>query len=102
MSTSNSENKYKIDASANTITEHKQRKTFKEYYQDPEFKQRHNAYIKESVICGVCNCYIKRYNSGHHKSSQKHKKNLEKKQQESKKISKEEVIQLIEKLQKLL
>jgi hypothetical protein len=98
MSNTDNENKKETDA---PVVEHK-KKTFKEYYADPAFKERHNAYIKESVLCPTCDCYIKRYNSGHHKKSLKHKRNDEKKIEESQKLSKEDVLNLIEKLQKLL
>lgn len=54
------------------ITEQKRRKTFKDYYSDPEYKQRHKEYLMQKVQC-ECGCTYLRSNSSHHKQTQKHK-----------------------------
>ena len=59
-------------------------KTFKEYYQDAEYRKRHLDYIKEKVQCS-CGCITARCNMSVHKKTAKHiniMKQLEKKKQE--------------------
>lgn len=84
------------------IEEKKHKKTFKEYYADPAFKARHLARMKEKVICMACRCQVKRCNMGHHKQTQKHKKACERTEQDLNKIGKTELMELIEKLQKMV
>lgn len=84
------------------VVEKKAKKTFKEYYADPEFKARHLAHLKADVLCTDCNCYVKRYNVGHHRKSQKHTKNIKERKEQLTNISQHEILALIEKLQKLL
>ena len=46
-------------------------KTFKEYYQDPDFKKRHNDYMLQKVNCS-CGILTMRCNMSKHKKTQKH------------------------------
>lgn len=46
-------------------------KTFKDYYQDPEFRKRHKAYILTKVEC-PCGATTARCNMTRHKKSSKH------------------------------
>ena len=48
-------------------------KTFKQYYADPDFREKHLSYIKEKVEC-QCGSTISRCNTGHHRKSKKHLK----------------------------
>ena len=62
----------------------KQKKSFKDRYnEDPEFKQRHLAYVKEKQECS-CGRMVSRSNMAKHKQTELHKKR-EKKQQDEKK-----------------
>jgi hypothetical protein len=46
-------------------------KTFKERYQDPEYKEKHTKYICEKVQCDRCDCYVQRVALAKHKRSKK-------------------------------
>lgn len=48
-------------------------KTFKEYYQDPEFRQKLSEYKNTKVTC-ECGTVTARSNMSHHKQTEKHKK----------------------------
>ena len=48
-------------------------KTFKEYYSDPIYKEKHLEYIKQKVPC-VCGVITARCNMSHHKKTEKHQK----------------------------
>ncbi len=50
-------------------------KTFKEYYSDPVYKQRHLEYVKQKIPC-TCGLIMARCNMGHHKKTKKHQKLL--------------------------
>lgn len=66
------------------MEENKQKKiykTFKEYYQDEDFKKKHQDYISQAVEC-ECGKMITRSNLGHHKKTKLHEKKLEKKKTE--------------------
>ena len=71
-------------------------KTFKDYYQDPEFKKRHLAYIKEKVIC-ECGTKISKHNKYRHLNSEKHKRIMEGKELKEKDKQNNEAIQKLEK-----
>ena len=47
------------------VVEKKQRKKFKEYYADPEFKKRHLEYVNEKIEC-ACGRSISRSNYSKH------------------------------------
>ena len=47
----------------------KTRKSFKEYYADPIFRDKHKEYIKTKIPCPICNKLIARYNMSNHKKS---------------------------------
>lgn len=51
------------------------KKTFKDYYNDPAFKEKYLAKVKEPIVCETCQCVIKRYNMQHHRKTAKHIKN---------------------------
>lgn len=53
----------------------KKTKTFKEYYQDPEFRERHKKYMLTKVKCD-CGCDIARNHMSHHKKTKKHQRLL--------------------------
>lgn len=57
-------------------------KTFKDYYQDPEFRARHKAYMTTKIKC-ECGCLRTRNNMTRHKETEKHKKMMEQKQRAS-------------------
>jgi hypothetical protein len=62
-------------------------KSFKEYYQNPEFKKKHLEYIMSKVQCTDCGAMCSRCNLTKHKKSVKHLKHLaeqEKKEKETK------------------
>jgi hypothetical protein len=56
-------------------------KTFKEYYADPTFKEKHQKYMLESVVC-ECGCNVMRSNLSKHKKTTKHAKKMEKQTRE--------------------
>jgi hypothetical protein len=62
----------------------KQYKTFKEYYQDENFKKKHKEYVSEKVLC-ECGRYTARSNMIKHQKTRVHQKELLKKQEEKKK-----------------
>ena len=47
------------------------RKTFKDYYEDPEYRQKHLEYIGQKIDC-ACGAIVSRSNMGHHRHSKKH------------------------------
>ena len=50
----------------------------KNYYDDPEFRERHKAYMKEKIKCpDGCGSVTARYNMHHHRKSEKHIKFME-------------------------
>jgi len=49
-------------------------KTFKEYYQDPVFRERHKKYLLTKIECPECGCVTSRCNMSHHKKTEKHKR----------------------------
>ena len=54
-------------------------KSFKEYYANPEFKEKHQKYMLEPIEC-ECGCVVMRSNISKHKKTPKHlKKMMEKK-----------------------
>ena len=54
--------------------------TFKTYYQNEDFRKRHNQYMKEKIPCEVCGINISRHNKTKHSKSVKHSKALQQKQ----------------------
>ena len=48
-------------------------KTYKGYYQDPEFRKKIKEYSNSKVTCD-CGVVISRSNMSHHKQTNKHKK----------------------------
>lgn len=48
-------------------------KTFKQYYEDPEFKAKHLARLKQKIQC-ACGAEVSRSNMATHKKSLKHSK----------------------------
>jgi hypothetical protein len=56
--------------------EEKKYKTFKEYYQDPEFRKRHMQKLNEKVMC-ECGSKTSRVNMWRHKRSEKHKRRMD-------------------------
>ena len=55
----------------------KKTKTFREYYQDPEFRKRHQEYMKTKITCD-CGKTVMRVNMPRHKRSSYHNKNSKK------------------------
>ncbi len=53
----------------------KEYKKFKEYYEDPIFKQKHLDYVNQKVLC-KCGCFISRGNLSKHQLTKKHIKNI--------------------------
>lgn len=49
----------------------KKYKSFKEYYADPEYKEKHLKYVKTKIICG-CGSETRRCNISVHRASKKH------------------------------
>jgi hypothetical protein len=47
------------------------KKTFKNYYKDPDFRAKHLHYIKQKVDC-ECGATVSRNNMSHHKQTKKH------------------------------
>lgn len=45
------------------------RKTFKDYYCEPEFREKHMNYLKEKICCEQCGKNITRVNMNRHKQS---------------------------------
>lgn len=50
--------------------------TFKKYYENPEYKERHTSRQKEIISCPECNKQIKRASYYSHQQSAKHKNNI--------------------------
>lgn len=71
----------------------------KNYYNNDEFKQKHLSNMKAKVQCDVCKCMVSKGNLSAHKKSQKHLRNI---QNNSDNISKEELLKLKTKIDKLL
>ena len=63
-------------------------KTFKEYYADPEFREKHLKYITEKLPC-ECGCMVSRVNWLRHAKTNKHKKLME-----SKKVNDIDIMEL--------
>ena len=59
----------------------KQYKTFKEYYQDEDFKKKHKQYVSEKVLC-ECGRYTARSNLIKHQKTTVHQKELTKRKEE--------------------
>ena len=51
--------------------------SFKKYYSDPEFRERHQKYMKEKVICD-CGFMTSRNNMTRHKRSRNHTNRINK------------------------
>jgi hypothetical protein len=49
----------------------KPKKTFKEYYADPIFREKLKSHQKTKTSCPICNRQIARYNMSTHKKSQR-------------------------------
>ena len=47
------------------------------YYNDPEYREKHNEYMKQSIKCD-CGMEIKRHNTSHHRKSKIHQRNMDK------------------------
>ena len=47
-------------------------KTFKDHYANPEYRNKHLAYIKVKVPCKICGCMVSRSNMTKHTSTTKH------------------------------
>ncbi len=47
------------------------KKTFKDYYKNPEFKAKHKKYLLTKVACLNCHCMVSRCNMSHHKKTTK-------------------------------
>lgn len=62
----------------------KKKKSFKDYYGNPDFKNKHLQYIKEKVLC-ECGKLISRSNLSTHKKSKIHTKRLNENNPELKK-----------------
>lgn len=54
------------------------KKTFVDYYRDPEYKERHLKYMKKKVLCECCGVYVARNNMCHHRKTKKHTVNAQK------------------------
>eukprot|EP00734_Pompholyxophrys_sp_LG126_P000103 Pompholyxophrys_sp_v1_NODE_6_length_8036_cov_9.951134.p6 type:complete len:107 gc:universal NODE_6_length_8036_cov_9.951134:1824-1504(-) len=65
------------------------KKTFKEYYADPEYKERHLAYLNEKVEC-ECGLVTARNYLWKHRKTNKHKKKIDKKCNNELKLKEEE------------
>ena len=50
-------------------------KTFSDYYKDPEFRKRHQAYMKTKVTCS-CGKSVMRVNLSRHRKSAFHLENV--------------------------
>jgi hypothetical protein len=48
-------------------------KTFKDYYQDEEYRKKHLEYMKTPILC-ACGCAVPRCQMTVHKKTDKHKK----------------------------
>ncbi len=62
------------------VVEKKQRKKFKEYYADPEFKKRHLEYVNEKIEC-TCGRSISRSNYSKHLKTPLHERRSKNKEQ---------------------
>jgi len=60
----------------------KQQKTFKERYQDEEYKKKHLEYLNTLITCD-CGRQIRRVTMSVHKESKRHKKLLEDKKKKN-------------------
>ena len=47
-------------------------KSFKEYYSNPEFKAKHDLYVREKIQCPECTKFVQRVAMAKHKKSRKH------------------------------
>jgi hypothetical protein len=77
-------------------------KSFKEYYQDPEFRENHKKYIMTKVRC-PCGTWTARANMSHHRHTLKHNKWLEEHYEEDSQVVQlqKEVAKLKRKIKKL-
>lgn len=48
------------------------KKIFKDYYQDPIYRQKHLSYIMTKVACPGCNLVVMRCNMSKHRKSLRH------------------------------
>jgi len=83
------------------MEEKKIKKTFKDYYQNDEFKEKHLEYIKEKIKC-ECGSDVSRVSLARHKRSNMHIKNMNN-LKTNKEYDEEQINKLInERLDKLL
>jgi len=61
-------------------------KTFKEYYQDPKFRERHIQYMSEKVTCEECGQITSRSNMTKHRKTDIHNRLAKQKKRMSTKI----------------
>ena len=47
-------------------------KSFKDYYSNPEFKAKHDEYVRKKVQCPECTKFVQRVAMAKHKKSRKH------------------------------
>lgn len=69
--------------------------TFKKYYQNPEFKEKHLTYIKEKVSCPDCGEMTARANLTRHKKTLKHQKLTGKKKKETDTQELEKIVDIL-------
>jgi len=82
------------------IDNNKKVKTFKEYYNDPEFKRKHKEYIMGKVNCDCGKQGVLRCNLSKHRNTQKHiNKMIEIGKEKAKKDRDEELESLIKKFE---
>ncbi len=53
-----------------------QKKSFKEYYANPEYRKKHIAHMMEYVTCKICDISTSRCNMSKHRKTNKHWANV--------------------------
>ena len=81
-------NEINNDIEVNVEQAKKNKKTFKEYYADPEFKKKHLEKYRQKITC-ECGAIVGAYNMTKHKKTNKHLKISELKEAKLKRIEKE-------------
>jgi hypothetical protein len=67
------------------------RKTFREYYQDPHFRERHLHYMSEKVKCKECGQMTSRCNMTKHRRTEIHNRLSEEKNMKDNKVTRDQL-----------
>jgi len=79
------------------INKLKPKKSFGDYYRDPEFKKKHLARMQEKIECSVCGGSISRSNMTKHQKTIRHQQVTKKIQEAVTKVETEKMVEMLQK-----